>query len=61
MKIQQDPVPIVYTGPRTIRCGDCGYESTWVIPEEIDSMFEAMLTHIQQHGIQIPQFEVTIY
>jgi hypothetical protein len=60
-QVMRDPVPVVYSGPRTYRCNDCGWETVWVLPEECDSMLDSILSHIQQHGIVLPQIEVTIY
>lgn len=61
MKTAKDPLPVVYSGPRTIRCTACEWETVKVIPEEVDSMVEAVLEHIQQHGINIPQFLMTVH
>lgn len=61
MDIKVDVIPSISTGPRTVKCNECGWESTWIMPEEVDIMIDYILMHIQQHGVVIPRFQVTLY
>ena len=51
-------VPQIIAGIQTIRCCECDYETTVIIPEEAWVALTKILEHIQQHGITIPNFTV---
>lgn len=59
-KVELDPVPTICAGIETIRC-ECGYETTVIVPEETHVLICKIVEHIQQHGIQVPQFTVEMH
>lgn len=48
--------PLACAGIQTVKCAECNYETTVIMPEEGYILLVKLLEHIQQHGIAIPQF-----
>jgi len=59
--IELEPIPQIFAGIQTIRCSECDYETTAIVPEESWIMLTKILEHIQQHGIVIPQFTLEMH
>ena len=61
MKIKQDLVPQCSGGVLTLNCNECKWETSWIVPEEYPRILSSLIEHIQQHGIEIPQFVITTH
>ena len=62
LPIRETPtVPEVVLGPRTVQCCQCNWEAVFILPEQIDDLLISIVQHIQQHGIETPQFQVYVH
>lgn len=59
-KAEVDSMPAIVAGIETVKC-QCGWESALIMPEENHLLTIKVLEHIQQHGIDIPQFNIQMH